>query len=313
MCKNWPLKVKSFPFGSSLLLSAALCPLGAAAQSASSLDSASYADKTLVGAASYSSSNDFSEVNASSLPDAPNGAEGDQIREQRERIPSPGLRATRPFHSLAVGITLGSAGVGLQLATPLLPKFNLRTDASFFSYGTSFVVDTIPITGKLHLASVSGSLDWAPTGGNFHISPGITLYEDTDFNATIFIPGNQVIELNGQSYTSDPSDPIRGTAYVGFGKRVAPRLTVGYGNVIRHHTAGLTFPVEIGIEYIKRPVATFELTGSSCDSPTDCGPINSDPSTQQNIQEQQQEINSDIRPLRFFPIFSFGVSYKFGH
>lgn len=273
--------------------------------------------KGTLASASYSSSdepagNAVRDITAV-LPEAPESASAYSGRGRRNDFPSAGIREIRPFRSLAVGITLGSGGIGLQLATPLNSNFNLRTDASFFAYNTSFIVDSIPITGHLHLASVSASLDWAPTGRNFHVSPGVTVYEDTNFNATIFIVGYQVITLNDREYTSDPNDPVHGTASINFGKRVAPRLTVGYGNVIRHHTAGLTFPVELGFEYIHRPTAAFALTGSSCDSPNDCGPINSDPDTQQNILEQQQNIDKEIKPLRLFPIFSFGVSYKFGH
>ena len=222
-------------------------------------------------------------------------------------------REPRPFHSLAVGLTLGTGGIGVELATPINTKLNLRGGASFFSYNTSFIVDTIPITGALHLSNINAEVDYFPRARSFHISPGITFYDNTRFNATIFVPGNQVVVFNDQNYTSDPNDPIRGTADISFGRTVAPRLTVGFGNVIRHHTAHLTFPFEIGAEYIKTPSAIFNLTGSSCDAPNDCNPINSDPETQENITEQQNEINADVKPFRIFPIITFGVSYKFGH
>ncbi len=260
--------------------------------------------------AAFSSSGSLLRVE-NSLPDAPDAPSA--LNSRRDREVSPGYRATRPFRSLAVGLTLGAGGIGFDLATPITSKLNLRGGAAFLNYTTSFVVDTIPIQGPLHLASASAALDWFPPGRSFHISPGFTLYNDTTYNAVIFIPGNQVVTLNDQDYTSDPADPIHGTAFLKFGNRVAPRLTVGWGNVIRHRTGGFTFPVDIGIEYITPPTAAFVLTGSSCQSPTDCGPIQSDPDTQQNILEQQQEIVNDLKPLRFFPVLSIGISYKFGH
>ena len=247
---------------------------------------------------------------SSSLPESP--VPGSSRDDGRHALPTAD-REPRPFHSLAVGLTLGTGGIGLELATPINTKFNLRGGISLFSYHTSFVVDTIPIDGTLHLSNYNAVLDYFPRARSFHISPGVTFYDNTRYNATIFVPGNQVVVFNDQNYTSDPNDPIRGTADIQFGRRFAPRLTVGYGNVIRHNTAGLTFPVEFGVEYIHIPTAVFNLTGSSCQSPSDCGPIDNDPETQQNISEQQAEINQDIRPLRFFPIFTFGVSYKFGH
>ena len=224
-----------------------------------------------------------------------------------------GERATRPFHSVAVGLTLGTGGIGIQLATPINTKINLRAGASFFSYNTSFIVDTIPINGTLYLNNIHTSIDYFPRARSFHISPGVTFYDNTRYSATIFVPGNQIINFNDQNYTSDPSDPIRGTAFIQFGRTVAPRLTAGFGNVIRHHTRGFSYPVEFGFEYIKTPTALFNLTGSSCSAPGDCSTINSDPETQQNINEQQAEINSDLKPFRIFPIVTFGISYKFGH
>ena len=260
---------------------------------------------------SFSSTNTPGEE--ASLPEAPSLTSTRAARPRPDRDLSPGLRATRPFRSFAMGLTLGTGGIGLDLATPITSKLNLRLGAAFLNYTTSFTVDTIPIDGTLHLASASAAIDWFPRARSFHISPGITLYNDTTYNALIFIPGNQIVTLNDQDYTSDPADPIHGTAFLKFGNRVAPRLTVGWGNVIRHRTAGLTFPVDIGIEYITPPTALFLLGGSSCDNTGACDPIQNDPATQQNILEQQTEIVNDLHPLRFFPILSVGISYKFGH
>ena len=241
------------------------------------------------------------------LPDAPDAEAGGFQAE------AAGYREPRPFHSYALGLTLGTGGIGLELATPLNTKFNLRAGASFFSYNTSFIVDTIPINGTLHLSNINAVVDYFPRARSFHISPGVTFYDKTRYNAIILVPGNQIVTFNDQNYTSDPNDPIRGVALIQFGRTVAPRLTAGFGNVIRHHTKSFTFPFEFGFEYIKTPTAVFNLTGSSCDSPNDCGPIDNDPETQENINEQQAEINSDLKPFRIFPIITFGISYKFGH
>ena len=254
-----------------------------------------------------------SEAGSGLLPDDPESFTTRSNGTHPDQIMSPGLRETRPFRSLAVGLTLGSGGIGIELATPLTSKLNLRGGSGFFSYTTGFVADTVPIDGTLHLQNSHLSVDWFPFGSAFHISPGITLFNHTSYNALIYIPGNQVVDLNDVPYTSDPLDPIRGTAHLNFGARAAPRLTAGFGNVVRHRTARLTFPVEFGVIYTTRPTVAFSLTGSSCDMTNSCDPIQSDPQTEQNILLQQAEIADDLKMLRFFPIISFGVSYKFGH
>ena len=244
------------------------------------------------------------------LPEAPSAGIG-MIRS--DRPPLAVASHTQTFSTVALGVSVGTGGVELQAATPLNSRVNLRAGIGFFTYETSFTVDSIPIDGTLRLGSVHAGVDWFLFGNSFFLSPGFTFADRTNYNAKIFIAGNQIITVNDQDYTSDPDDPIRGTAAIQFGSRFAPRLTLGHGNMIPHRDKNWTFPFEFGFEYIKRPAAAFALTGSSCDSPGDCGPIQNDPSTQMNIDEQQREIVDDIAPLRFFPIIQFGVAYKFGH
>ena len=221
---------------------------------------------------------------------------------------------TRPFSTAAIQLSAGTGGLGVDVATPINTRVNLRGGAGFFSYHTSFVADDTPIDGSLRLGNIHAGIDWFLFGNSFHISPGVAFADPSEFNALIHINGGDVITLNDQDYISDPADPIHGTALIKFGTRFAPRLTAGYGNMIPHKDKNWTFPFEIGIEYIRRPTAAFALTGSSCDANgSSCAPIQNDPSTQVNINEQQREITQDLAPVRFFPVIQFGVSYKFGH
>jgi len=43
----------------------------------------------------------------------------------------------------------------------------------------------------------------------------------------------------------------------------------------------------------------------------DCGPIANDPTAQSNLALEQKRLNDDIAPLRFYPILTTGVSYRF--
>ena len=254
-------------------------------------------------------------IASDALPDAPSSSlSGSQSYARRyPKSPLAVASHTRPFSTVAIAATFGLGGVGVDVATPLNTRINLRAGASFLSVTTSFTVDTIPISGTAHLNDSHVGIDWFLFNNSFHISPGITLYGNTNYDARIFVPGNQVITVDDTDYTSDPNDPIHGTAYINFATHVAPRLTVGWGNMIPHKDKNWSFPFEFGLDYRKAPTVAITLAGSSCDAPGDCGPISTDPDTQANIVEEEQEITSDLHPLRFFPILSFGVSYKFGH
>ncbi|WP_041597186.1 hypothetical protein [Granulicella tundricola] len=72
-----------------------------------------------------------------------------------------------------------------------------------------------------------------------------------------------------------------------------------------------SFPFEVGFQYIAEPTVVLNLTGSAC-SADGCGSIDTDPETQANIVAERKELSDDLAPLRFYPILSTGVSYRFG-
>ncbi len=220
----------------------------------------------------------------------------------------------RPFSTAALAVNFGSGGIGAELATPLAQHFNLRVSGSFFSYSASFNSDGIVIDGDLKFRSGRASLDYYPFHGGFRISPGVTFYNGNNLNATTLVPGGQSFSLGDTNYYSSTTDPVHGTASFYLGKHVAPSLTVGFGNMIPRSGRHVSFPFEIGFQYIDAPTITLNLEGTACvylNIPQSCAPVQSDPQTQANLQQQEADINSDIKPLRFYPILSQGVSVRF--
>ena len=217
---------------------------------------------------------------------------------------------TRPFSAFAVQVKAGVAGVGFDLATPLARKVNLRGGASFFNYGHHFDEDGIGVDGTLNFRTVNASVDFFPFGGGFRISPGVVLYNGNHVTANASVPGGQSFTLNGVNYTSSMTDPVGGTFDVSFGHKVAPSLTVGFGNMIPRSGRHWSVPIEIGFEYIGPPLIALNLTGSACNSGF-CASVQNDPTIKANVQKEQADLNSDISPLRFYPIASIGVGYRF--
>ena len=244
---------------------------------------------------------------SSSLPDAP----GTVIPPQPTAIYR---TAIRPFSALGIDAKVGANGIGFDVATPLAPKLNLRGGASFFGYTVdNLVEDGFNIKGNLTLRSVNASVDWFPFSNGFRISPGIMLYNGNRFHGTATVPAGSTITLNNTDYTSDPSDPLVATfdsPNNRFGNRVGPTITTGWGNIIPRSGKHWSVPFEIGFEYISPPKINLGLTGSAC-SADGCGNVQTDAETQANVQAQQAIINDDIHNLRFFPILSIGVGYKF--
>lgn len=225
-------------------------------------------------------------------------------------------RTIRPFSDMAAQIKFGAAGLGFDLATPLAQHFNLRGGAAFFSYQTGVVADGLHIDGNANFTNAFMSVDYFPFHSGFHISPGITFYNDTSLNANLTVPGGQSFSFGDYDATSDPNDPIAGSAAIHFGHKVAPRLTMGWGNMIpRKGDQRWSVPVEVGVQFASRPTIRFNIHGQGCSYQTEpdgsvdygCGPVD-----QGDIAQEQQELQDDVSGLRFFPVFSIGLSYRFG-
>jgi hypothetical protein len=251
---------------------------------------------------------------SSALPDAPDAplmeaAASSKIRNSLRTT----LRLnTRPFSSFAVAFTTGLGGLGVDVATPLATKINLRASASFLNYSPTVTASGIPVDAAIELRSVGAGVELFPYHNSFHITPGVTLFNGSHVAAVANITGGSTFTIDDTDYVSSPADPVHGTFDLSMGRKVAPSLTVGFGNMLRRDSHW-SVPVEVGFQYIGQPKLTLAMTGSVCDSGGNgCDTIANDPDAMQNLASEQTKINNEISPLRFYPILKVGLSYRFG-
>ena len=211
---------------------------------------------------------------------------------------------------VGIGVKFSTLGVGIEAATPLTYKLNLRGGFNFFRYSRGITNNGIQYAGHLHFQSGEAHLDWFPLGG-FHISPGLLFYNGNSLVASAAVPGGQTFSLGGTTYMSDPTAPVTGTGKLDFVK-VAPSLMVGLGNLIPRNGRHFSFLFEVGAVYQGSARVALNFAGNVCDQTgTICGPIASDPTVQANIVSQQQKIQKDVNPYRFFPVISGGIGFNF--
>ena len=248
-------------------------------------------------AAAYSSSVAPAEAPAAQMP-----AEGPVQRE-----------ANRPFRSVALAFKGGVAGLGFDLATPLCSFANLRGGAQFFDHSLNPNANGLHTVGDLTLQNVQLSVDLFPfRHSSFHVSPGMTVHNDNHLFSSIYVRPGDTFSLGDADYISDPNDPILGYSRFKLGNTIAPRLTVGWGNMLPKQGSKISVPVEIGFQYISSPTLDLHLYGNACDNMGDCGDINASDGPQ-NLASEVQMLNHDIAGLRFYPVFNIGLSYKIGH
>jgi hypothetical protein len=211
---------------------------------------------------------------------------------------------------IGIGIKVSSLGAGVEAAVPVFAKLNVRGGFNYLTYSQTFHQDGIPYVGKLNWQSGEASADWFPFGG-FHVSPGLIFYNGNKVTATALVPGGQNFTLNGTQYQSSAADPLNGTGKLSFTK-VAPKITVGVGNLIPRSGRHWSILAEVGVSYQGSPNAALAFQGSACDtSGVNCVNAATDPTVQANITAEQNKINNKLSIFKFYPLVSVGFGFNF--
>jgi hypothetical protein len=256
-------------------------------------------------ALSQSSDSDQPYSSSAALPDAPGSP----------NTTTTVVKKTTTYHAFsafAIAFKIGTGGIGGDLATPLANWANLRVSVQAFDHPLKFRTSGIYSTADLTIQNAAVSVDLYPFhNSSFHLSPGVVVYGDNHVASSLLVPGGSAFLLGPDGYTSDPADPVTGFARIRFGNPVAPRLTLGWGNMIPH-SGHFSVPFEIGFQYITPPTVSITLNGSVCDNQNNCGPVDQGEEAT-DLQTEINELNADLAPLRFYPVIAIGFSYKFGH
>jgi hypothetical protein len=230
---------------------------------------------------------------------------------------APCVAQTDDVPGFAAGAKFSTLGIGIEAATSVNERSNVRGGVNFFTYDHVFTRDGIDYDAKVLMRSVEAHYDWY-VGRGFRISPGMLVYNGNRVEGTALVPGGRSFSLGSRTYFSNPGDPVRGTAKVYFGNRVAPMITSGFGNLLRR-TGRLTATFEAGVAFESSPQATLNLTGSACPSAFGpCVSVASNPQLQEDIRAEENKINKGLPPydvvknvLKFYPVISVGIGYRF--
>jgi len=210
-----------------------------------------------------------------------------------------------------MAVKVSPLGLGIEAATPLTYRTNLRVGANAFSYSHGFNESGVNYNANLNLRSVESHLDWFPFAGAFHLSPGALFNYGNPVTGNASVGSGQSFTLGSTKYVSGPTSPISGTGKIGF-NRVAPSFLAGWGNLLPRSPKHFTVPFEFGAVFQGVPKATLNLAGDACNSTGgDCHNIGNDSSFQNNVIAQQNKLNNDMSFFKVYPVISVGFGYKF--
>jgi hypothetical protein len=212
---------------------------------------------------------------------------------------------------IGVGVKISTLGIGIEAATAVTQRSNLRGGFNFFNYNDAADQDGIRYDASLTLRSVQVTYDQYILGG-FHVSPGLLVYNGSSVQASASVPAGRSFSLADVRYFSNQANPITGNATLKV-RRAAPMVLLGFGNLLPRSQRHFGVNVDFGVVFQGSPDVSLNLTGSACVVNPTAGCVNAatDPIVQSNIQREQDKTRDDLQPLKYYPVVSVGLSWKF--
>lgn len=208
---------------------------------------------------------------------------------------------------LAVGVTAGTAGIGGQLTTSVLPFVNARLSIQGFNYSRSINEDGIDYDGKLKLFTYGGFVDVYPFIKGPRLSAGLignankvrlkATCPDTCEVGDVTVSGGDA-RVNGR---------------LGF-RNVAPYVGLGFTNPMQ----GLPFYVgfDAGVMFHGKPkpqlaaAGTGTVTDSGGNTRTDVD-LATDPDVQAALATEEQNLAADVDQYKFYPVVQLSLGWRF--
>jgi hypothetical protein len=211
---------------------------------------------------------------------------------------------------IGTGVKASTLGIGVEGATAVTQSSNVRVGFNIFNYSRIRTRHGVTYDGELDLRSLQITYDQYLFRG-FHISPGLLAYNGTHIDASASVPAGQSFTLGGTRYFSGQTNPINGTGTMSVPK-AAPMVLFGVGNLLPRSGRHLGFSVEAGVVFEGSPSTKLNLMGTACAVSPTSGCLNAatDPTVQRSIQAEQDKLNSDLEPFKYFPVLSVGISWK---
>lgn len=222
-------------------------------------------------------------------------------------LPSFSVQALPLLPDVAVGLTAGTAGIGGQLTTSIIPFLNVRAQVQGLSLSHSLNKDGVDYKGKLKLFTAGAFLDVYPFTRVLRLSGGLVSN------------GNKVklrATCNGDCEVGDLNingDQARLDGKLDF-KSFSPYLGLGFANPM----AGLPFyfGFDAGVLFHGRPKPSLRASGTG--SVTDDNGVTradvdlaTDPEVQQALADETVNLADDVKDFKFYPVVQFSLGWRF--
>ncbi|RXK87974.1 hypothetical protein EST62_05540 [Chlorobaculum sp. 24CR] len=197
---------------------------------------------------------------------------------------------------IALGVKGGTTGIGGEVTVGVIDKLNFRTGYNFFNYDGNATESGIDYDYKLKLRTLPLLLDLHPFSSGFRVTSGIFI-NNNEVTGTATAQGSY--DIGGTTYNAADIGSL--DAKIDF-RKTAPYLGIGWGNAVGKNSR-LTIAFDAGVMFQGTPKVS--LTPRDVQAGVDTALL------QKNIDKEIADVKDDIDNLKYYPIISLGLAYKF--
>lgn len=205
-------------------------------------------------------------------------------------------QSNRQSSDLALGVRVGSLGVGGEVSKLLVNHVGVRVGVNFASVKINGKKqDNITYDGKVKWQAVTALLDFYPSPrGAFHLTGGL-ITNPVKITMTGVPTGSGTFEINNNTYTAAQVGTLTGT---GEFSSAMPYVGLGVGTAASKH-GGLGFIFDLGAG-IGKPKISLTATGAA-----------SNAQLRNDLDAQITSTQKDLDKVPVYPVLSLGLIYRF--
>lgn len=198
---------------------------------------------------------------------------------------------------VALGLKAGTLGAGVEFTIEAADQINFRLGGNYFKLNREVNVEGNDYDLDLKLNSFTALADWFVADSAFRITGGVMINKN-GLNGTA-LPSN-TYEIDGTLYTGAEVGVL--AADVNF-KTLAPYIGIGWGNPLSDDS-NWSFSADVGIVFSGKPMLDITSTG---------GTLSDNAMLLNNIEQAEQSFKDtdEINYLKYYPVISLGINYRF--
>ena len=199
-------------------------------------------------------------------------------------------------HSLAFGAEAGTTGLGASVWLTASSRLVVTAGYGSLTGDHDYSTNGVDYNGSVDLSNGYALVRWHPFAGHFHLSTGAVLTENT-ITVTGRPQDGTTYDIDGVQYPAEIVGSIVGD--VKWDKSLVPYFGLGWSK--QPLEGGWGAFLDLGVIQSGSADATLSATGTAA----------SDPTFQDHLRAEEQDVNNELDSYELFPVARIGVLYRF--